>query len=118
MEQRKKKNMFRKPVVFKNQKQQQQPSVDPITGKKIPKSFVFARGKLPGPLRQLQMDLRKLMLPYTALNLRVNIPILFHTFLISIHILLCMLFALIKQTTKRVKYSFNYELTDLFACLV
>ncbi|KAI9084974.1 hypothetical protein K1719_032966 [Acacia pycnantha] len=66
---RKKKSFFRKPVI-KNQKQQQQPSVDPITGKKIPKSFVFSRGKLPGPLRQLQMDLRKLMLPYTALNLK------------------------------------------------
>ncbi|XP_054809207.1 peter Pan-like protein isoform X2 [Prosopis cineraria] len=67
---RKKKNFFRKPVAVKNQRQQQQPSVDPITGKKIPKSFVFSRGKLPGPLRQLQMDLRKLMLPYTALNLK------------------------------------------------
>ncbi|KAK4264663.1 hypothetical protein QN277_025808 [Acacia crassicarpa] len=67
---RKKKSFVRKPVVIKNQKQQQQPSVDPITGKKIPKSFVFSRGKLPGPLRQLQMDLRKLMLPYTALNLK------------------------------------------------
>ncbi|PPD67651.1 hypothetical protein GOBAR_DD35477 [Gossypium barbadense] len=29
-------------------------------------------GKLPGPLRQLQMDLRKLMLPYTALKLKEN----------------------------------------------
>ena len=57
-----------KPVVKKNQ-----PSVDHITGNKIPKSFVFSRGKLPGPLRQLQMDLRKLMLPYTALNLKVKI---------------------------------------------
>jgi ribosome biogenesis protein SSF1/2 len=57
-----------KPVVKKKQ-----PTVDHITGDKIPKSFVFARGKLPGPLRQLQMDLRKLMLPYTALNLKVKI---------------------------------------------
>ncbi|KAL1071368.1 hypothetical protein V6Z11_D11G084500 [Gossypium hirsutum] len=31
---------------------------------------MFSRGKLPGPLRQLQMDLRKLMLPYTALKLK------------------------------------------------
>ncbi|KAK7846769.1 peter Pan-like protein [Quercus suber] len=61
----KKKKVFVKPVVKKNQ-----PSVDHITGNKIPKSFVFSRGKLPGPLRQLQMDLRKLMLPYTALNLK------------------------------------------------
>lgn len=48
-----------------------QPAVDHITGDKIPKSFVFSRGKLPGPLRQLEMDLRKLMLPHTALNLKV-----------------------------------------------
>lgn len=62
---RNKKKTFTKPVVKKKQ-----PSVNHITGDKIPKSFVFARGKLPGPLRQLQMDLRKLMLPYTALNLK------------------------------------------------
>lgn len=55
-----------KPVVKKNQG-----NVDHVTGDKIPKSFVFSRGKLPGPLKQLHMDLRKLMLPYTALNLRV-----------------------------------------------
>ncbi|KAH1141274.1 hypothetical protein AAZX31_12G025500 [Glycine max] len=68
---RKKKQGFRRPVVIKKPKQpQEQPSVDPITGKKIPKSFVFSRGKLPAPLKQLQMDLRKLMLPYTALSLR------------------------------------------------
>lgn len=48
-----------------------QPTVDHVTGDKIPKSFVFSRGKLPGPLRQLEMDLRKLMLPHTALNLKV-----------------------------------------------
>lgn len=46
--------------------------MDHITGDKIPKSFVFSRGKLPGPLRQLQMDLRKLMLPFTALKLKVS----------------------------------------------
>lgn len=74
MKQRKKKGGFRKPVIIKKQKQLplQQLSVDPITGKKIPKSFVFSRGKLPAPLKQLQMDLRKLMLPYTALSLRVS----------------------------------------------
>ena len=60
--------MFVKPVAAKKN----QPTVDHITGNKIPKSFVFARGKLPGPLKQLQMDLRKLMLPYTALNLKVK----------------------------------------------
>lgn len=57
-----------KPITVKKQ-----PNVDHVTGEKIPKSFVFSRGKLPGPLRQLQMDLRKLMLPYTALNLKVNV---------------------------------------------
>ncbi|KAK9161580.1 hypothetical protein Syun_007921 [Stephania yunnanensis] len=46
--------------------------VDHVTGDKIPKSFVFSRGKLPGPLKQLQMDLRKLMLPFTALKLNVG----------------------------------------------
>lgn len=61
----KKKAAFVKPVMKK------QPTVDHITGDKIPKGFVFSRGKLPGSLRQLQMDLRKLMLPYTALKLKV-----------------------------------------------
>lgn len=59
--------MFVKPISNKKQA-----NVDHITGDKIPKSFVFARGKLPGSLRQLQMDLRKLMLPYTALKLKVS----------------------------------------------
>ncbi|MED6220802.1 hypothetical protein PIB30_117868 [Stylosanthes scabra] len=71
---KKKHGGFRRPFVVKtNTNTKQQPhlsSVDPITGKKIPKSFVFSRGKIPGPLKQLQMDLRKLMLPYTALNLK------------------------------------------------
>ncbi|KAL6593893.1 hypothetical protein ACP70R_048794 [Stipagrostis hirtigluma subsp. patula] len=44
--------------------------VDQVTGAKIPKSFVFSRGKIPSTLRHLQQDLRKLMLPYTALNLK------------------------------------------------
>ncbi|XAR58437.1 hypothetical protein NMG60_11013823 [Bertholletia excelsa] len=61
----KKRKVFVKPVA-----KRKQPSVDHITGDKIPKSFVFSRGKLPNSLRQLQMDLRKLMLPYTALNLK------------------------------------------------
>ncbi|XP_022854690.1 peter Pan-like protein [Olea europaea var. sylvestris] len=61
-------NKKRKPFV--RQITRKQPSVDHITGDKIPKSFVFSRGKLPGPLRQLQMDLRKLMLPFTALKLK------------------------------------------------
>ncbi|KAF2315013.1 hypothetical protein GH714_037555 [Hevea brasiliensis] len=61
----KKRKISVKPVVKKNQG-----NVDHVTGDKIPKSFVFSREKLPGPLKQLQMDLRKLMLPYTALNLR------------------------------------------------
>ncbi|KAL2556685.1 Peter Pan-like protein [Forsythia ovata] len=55
---------FVKPIIKK------QPTVDHITGDKIPKTFVFSRGKLPGRLRQLQMDLRKLMLPFTALKLK------------------------------------------------
>ncbi|XP_015891896.3 peter Pan-like protein isoform X2 [Ziziphus jujuba] len=62
---RNKNKPFVKPIVMKKQ-----PNVDHITGDKIPKSFVFSRGKLPGSLRQLQSDLRKLMLPYTALKLR------------------------------------------------
>uniref|UniRef100_A0A2P2JUA0 Brix domain-containing protein n=2 Tax=Rhizophora mucronata TaxID=61149 RepID=A0A2P2JUA0_RHIMU len=63
--QNKKRKGFVKPVVKKKQA-----DVDHITGDKVPKSFVFSRGKLPGPLRQLQMDLRKLMLPHTALKLK------------------------------------------------
>ncbi|KAL8474279.1 hypothetical protein ACS0TY_030925 [Phlomoides rotata] len=57
-------NPFVKPIA------KGQPTIDHVTGDKIPKSFVFCRGKLPGVLKQLQMDLRKLMLPYTALNLK------------------------------------------------
>ncbi|KAL4183457.1 hypothetical protein AMTRI_Chr11g98350 [Amborella trichopoda] len=45
-------------------------NVDHVTGDNIPKSFIFSRGKLPSSLRGLQMDLRKLMLPHTALKLR------------------------------------------------
>ncbi|CAL5433287.1 unnamed protein product [Camellia sinensis] len=60
-----KKKVFIKPVLKKKQ-----PDVDHITGDKIPRSFVFSRGELPGSLRQLQADLRRLMLPYTALKLK------------------------------------------------
>ncbi|KAJ1699374.1 hypothetical protein LUZ63_007886 [Rhynchospora breviuscula] len=62
----------RQRAVVKTQvaKNKNQPSVDQVTGGKIPKSFVFARGKLPAPLKQLELDLRKLMLPYTALKLK------------------------------------------------
>jgi len=67
----KNRKMFVKPTSKKKQA-----DVDHITGDKIPKSFVFARGKLPGPLRQLQMNLRKLMLPFTALKLKVNVFLL------------------------------------------
>ncbi|XP_078436268.1 PETER PAN-like protein, partial [Wolffia australiana] len=59
------KRPFQRPVVVKKA-----PGVDQVTGEKIPKSFVFARGKLPGPLKQLKLDLRKLMLPHTALKLK------------------------------------------------
>ncbi|KAM2005027.1 hypothetical protein ACFX15_000261 [Malus domestica] len=62
---------------FKNKKvfvklvsTKKQANMDHITGDKIPRSFVFSRRKLPGPLNQLQDDLRKLMLPYTALKLK------------------------------------------------
>ncbi|KAJ8749560.1 hypothetical protein K2173_026209 [Erythroxylum novogranatense] len=61
----KKRKTFVKPVKVKKHA-----NVDHITGDKVPKSFVFSRGKLPSPLKQLQMDLRKLMLPYTALKLK------------------------------------------------
>eukprot|EP00250_Pteridium_aquilinum_P028195 c36743_g1_i1 orf=587-1993(-) len=37
---------------------------------KVPRSFVIARRKLPPLLRQLHHDLRKLMLPHTALHLK------------------------------------------------
>lgn len=47
-----------------------QSDVQHISGDKVPKSFVISRGKLPPPVRQLQLDLRKLMLPHTALNLK------------------------------------------------
>lgn len=66
--------VFVKPVVKKQ-------IVDHVTGNKIPRSFVFCRGKLPGALKQLQLDLRKLMLPHTALNLKVCSYLTFFFFL-------------------------------------
>lgn len=48
-------------------------TVDHITGDKIPRSFVFSRGRLPGPLRKLKADLRNLLNPFTALNLKVMV---------------------------------------------
>ncbi|OAE22687.1 hypothetical protein AXG93_2675s1200 [Marchantia polymorpha subsp. ruderalis] len=38
---------------------------------KVPKSFVLSRGKLPQILRNLQHDLRQVMMPHTASKLRV-----------------------------------------------
>ncbi|CAA0411367.1 Peter Pan-like protein [Arabidopsis thaliana] len=61
----KKSRVIVKPIAKKNQE-----DVSHVTGDKIPKSFVFSRMKLAGPVKQLQMDLRKLMLPYTALSLK------------------------------------------------
>ncbi|KAL9228203.1 hypothetical protein vseg_003808 [Gypsophila vaccaria] len=57
----------------KNNNSQQLPTVDQVTGKKIPQTMVFSRNKgkrLPSLLKQLEFDLRKVMLPYTALNLK------------------------------------------------
>ncbi|GAB4829916.1 hypothetical protein Ancab_019562 [Ancistrocladus abbreviatus] len=63
-------NNKRRKVLIKPDGKKNQPSVDQVTGEKIPKSFVFSRAKLPPSLRQLEMDLRKLMLPHTALKLK------------------------------------------------
>ncbi|KAH9614617.1 hypothetical protein KSS87_019621 [Heliosperma pusillum] len=66
----KKKKVVVKSVVKNNQ---QLPTVDQVTGKKIPQTMVFSRNKgkrLPPLLRQLELDLRKVMLPYTALKLK------------------------------------------------
>ncbi|KAM1122012.1 hypothetical protein ACFX19_003679 [Malus domestica] len=61
---------IKKKVFVKSVSTKKQANVDHITGDKIPRSFVFSRCKLPGLLKQLQADLRKLMLPYTALKLK------------------------------------------------
>ncbi|GJN07671.1 hypothetical protein PR202_ga25517 [Eleusine coracana subsp. coracana] len=58
------------PAAVLRKQQAAAPNVDQVTGAKIPKSFVFSRGKIPSTLRHLQQDLRKVMLPYTALNLK------------------------------------------------
>ncbi|TQD92348.1 hypothetical protein C1H46_022059 [Malus baccata] len=60
----------KKKVFVKSVSMKKQADMDHITGDKIPRSFVFSRCKLPGPLKQLQADLRKLMLPYTTLSLK------------------------------------------------
>lgn len=60
-----KKKALPKPSTVKNT-----PTVDRITGQTIPKSFVFSRGKLGLP-GDLELDLRKLMLPHTTLKLKV-----------------------------------------------
>lgn len=78
----KKRKPFVKPITRK------QPTVDHVTGDKIPKSFVFCRGKLPGALRQLEMDLRKLMLPFTALKLKVHFIFLIFAFFYSFNYVL------------------------------
>jgi hypothetical protein len=41
---------------------------------KIPKSFVFSRDKFPSMLHHLQQNLGNIMLPYTAVNLKVCPP--------------------------------------------
>ncbi|THU65188.1 hypothetical protein C4D60_Mb05t01040 [Musa balbisiana] len=61
----KKKKALPKPSTVKNT-----PTVDRITGQTIPKSFVFSRGKLGLP-GDLELDLRKLMLPHTTLKLKI-----------------------------------------------
>ncbi|TQE07436.1 hypothetical protein C1H46_006951 [Malus baccata] len=60
----------RKKVFVKSVLKKKMANMDHVTRDKIPRSFVFSRCKLPGPLKQLQDDLRKLMLPYTALKLK------------------------------------------------
>ncbi|KAB2603646.1 peter Pan-like protein [Pyrus ussuriensis x Pyrus communis] len=60
----------KKKVFVKSVSMKKQANIDHITGDKIPRSFVFSRCNLPGLLKQLQADLRKLMLRYTALKLK------------------------------------------------
>uniref|UniRef100_A0A0E0NUW5 Brix domain-containing protein n=2 Tax=Oryza TaxID=4527 RepID=A0A0E0NUW5_ORYRU len=64
------KGKWKMPASVARKQQAAMANVDQVTGDKIPKSFVFSRGKLPSTLRHLQQDLRKVMLPYTALNLK------------------------------------------------
>uniref|UniRef100_A0A0D9VTW1 Brix domain-containing protein n=1 Tax=Leersia perrieri TaxID=77586 RepID=A0A0D9VTW1_9ORYZ len=61
---------WKMPASVARKQQAAMANVDQVTGDKIPKSFVFSRGKMPPMLRHLQQDLRKLMLPFTALNLK------------------------------------------------
>ncbi|KAF0923894.1 hypothetical protein E2562_007739 [Oryza meyeriana var. granulata] len=64
------KGKWKMPASVARKQQAAMARVDQVTGARIPKSFVFSRGKLPSTLRHLQQDLRKVMLPYTALNLK------------------------------------------------
>jgi hypothetical protein len=48
--------------------------VHQITDAKIPKSFIFSRDKIPSMLRHLQQNLKNIILPYKALNLKVCPP--------------------------------------------
>ncbi|XP_006651325.1 peter Pan-like protein [Oryza brachyantha] len=61
---------WKMPASVARKQQAAMANVDQVSGARIPKSFVFSRGKLPSTLRHLQQDLRKVMLPYTALNLK------------------------------------------------
>ncbi|KAB2602446.1 peter Pan-like protein [Pyrus ussuriensis x Pyrus communis] len=63
----------KKNVCVKSVSTKKQANMDHIIGDKIPRRFVFSRCKLPGPLKQLQADLRKLVLPYTAFKLKNNL---------------------------------------------
>lgn len=71
---------------MQKKKRTQDPTQDnagALPGDKIPKSFVFSRGKLPALLRNLEKDLRKVMMPHTALNLRVwSMPLTMRQFIV------------------------------------
>lgn len=54
----------------RKKKHTQNPLKSEGEGEKVPRSFVIAKRKLPPLLRQLHHDLRKLMLPHTALHLK------------------------------------------------
>eukprot|EP00177_Eucheuma_denticulatum_P008684 GFKZ01015787.1.p1 GENE.GFKZ01015787.1~~GFKZ01015787.1.p1 ORF type:complete len:399 (-),score=69.46 GFKZ01015787.1:1621-2817(-) len=42
----------------------------PAEGKFVPRSFVLQRGKIPVPIRTLIRDLRQMLMPHTAINIR------------------------------------------------
>lgn len=54
----------------RKKKRTQNPLLSEGEPERVPQSFVIARGKLPPLIRQLQQDLRKLMMPHTALHLK------------------------------------------------